>query len=777
MNLFSGETASGPTPAPPTQADSGVEGVTVPSVDGTPQLAPSTGHGFGTLPVYFAGISTIFGAIMFLRFGYAVGNVGLLGGLAIILVGHLVTIPTALAIAEIATNRKVEGGGEYFIISRSFGTTIGGVIGISLYISQAISVAFYMIAFAEAFSPLAPGFETTFGFTFDPRFVSIPATVGLLALVLFRGAEIGVKALYIVVATLVVSIIMFFLGSPVEGFDSATVGLTTAIDGADPFFIVFAIVFPAFTGMTAGVGLSGDLANPRKSLPRGTLGATLTGMVVYVFIVVKLAYSAPPELLDSDQLVMSQIAIWGPIVFIGLAAATLSSAIGSVLVAPRTLQALGGDGSFPSGPLNTWLARGVGAVNEPRNTTLVTGALALAIVFLGSVDIVARLISMFFMITYGSLCAISLLEHFAARPSYRPSFRSRWYLSMFGALMCLFMMFQMDPVFAFLSLLAMTGLYQVIKRTKQGESDLAAMFQGVMTQATRYMHIRLQRRRHQTGGDEWRPSIIMVNDRTFDRRSPLIMLRWLCHRHGFGTYLHYIRGVLDPKSYAESLKIQQRLMSMARAQKSSVYMDTMVSPSMTSAMAQSLQVPGVSGLSNNAVMLEFSNSDPPEVVTEVVKNCRFAASTSMTILVLRHSEFHFGERHNIHIWLTWNDQRNANLMILLSYILLGHPEWQQAEVSVFVALPREQVAEHREEYMRLMREGRLPISEKNLKFFPTNDEAAFRRLVARRSEDADLCVIGFDMEGLSGRGDAVFLNHPTMKDVLFVHTPDVITME
>ena len=736
------------------------------------------GHGFGTLPVFLAGISTILGAIMFLRFGYAVGNVGLLGVFGIILLGHLVTIPTALAIAEIATNRKVEGGGEYFIISRSFGTTIGGVIGISLYLSQAISVAFYMIAFAEAFSPLAPWFEAQTGYLFDPRYVSLPATLALLALVFFKGAALGVKALYVVVAVLAASLVLFFLGSPVEGFDPDAVSLTATAADADAFFIVFAIVFPAFTGMTAGVGLSGDLANPRRSLPRGTLGATIAGMVVYFFIVIKLAYSASPELLDSDQLVMAQIALWGPIIMIGLGCATLSSAIGSVLVAPRTLQALGDDGSFPGAQVNTWLARGVGAVNEPRNTTLVTGVIALVIVFLGNVNFVARLISMFFMVTYGSLCAISFLEHFAARPSYRPSFRSRWYVSLIGAVMCLLMMFQMDPLFALLALLVMAGLYQFMKRTQSGEGDLAAMFQGVMTQATRYMHIRLQRRRQEADDeDEWRPSVIMVNDRTFDRRSPLIMLRWMCHRHGFGTYLHFIKGPLNTEAFIESQRIKQRLVKLARAQKSTVYMDTIVSPSMISALAQSLQVPGVSGLSNNAVMFEFSDHDPPEVIAEVVKNCQFAASTQMTLLVLRHGDYHFGERQNIHIWLTWNDQANANLMILLSYILLGHPDWQHAEIQVFAALPREQVAESQATFKRLVTEGRLPISEKNLNFLPTNDLASFRRLVAHRSEDADLTVVGFDMQGLRERGPEVFTNHPSLKDVLFVHTPQQITIE
>ena len=756
------ETAS-PAPAPAT------------AVNETPEA--HAGHGFGTLPVFFAGISTILGAIMFLRFGYAVGNTGLIGALAIILLGHMVTIPTALAIAEIATNRKVEGGGEYFIISRSFGTSIGGVIGISLFLSQAVSVAFYMIAFAEAFSPFASWFESTLHIPYDARWISVPATAGLIGLMLTKGASMGVKALYVVVATLTLSLIMFFMGSPVEGFDPSTVGLSSSLSDPDAFFFVFAIVFPAFTGMTAGVGLSGDLANPRISIPRGTLIATVVGMAVYVFIVVKLAYSAPAELLATDQLVMTKIALWGPIILIGLGAATLSSAIGSILVAPRTLQALGGDGSIPLKGVNPWLAAGVGEVNEPRNATLITGAIAMVIVLLGNVDVVARLISMFFMVTYGSLCAISFLEHFAARPSYRPSFRSRWYISLFGAVMCGLMMFQMDPVFAVASLLVMTGLYQVMTRSREGGDDLAAMFQGVMTQTARFMHIRLQRRRGQHSDDEWRPSVIMVNDRTFDRRSPLMFMRWICHRHGFGTYLHFIEGTLNNKSYREAQLVQGKLVQLARTQRSPVYMNTIVSPSMITALAQSLQVPGVSGLSNNAVMFEFSHNDPENVVKDVASWCNFAGSTRMTLMVLRHGDLHFGERRKIHIWLTWNDQENANLMILLSYILVGHPDWSQAEIRVFVALPREQVEERREEFKHLMAEGRLPVSEKNIRFLPTNNVESFRRLVARYSYNADLTVVGFDMEGLAERKEQVFLNHPDLGDVLFVHTPREITME
>ncbi|MCK4754971.1 MAG: amino acid permease, partial [Calditrichia bacterium] len=286
------------------------------------------GHGFSTAPVFLAAISTILGAILFLRFGYAVANAGLIGTLIIILVGHMITIPTALAIAEIATNLKVEGGGEYFIISRSFGSIIGGTIGISLYFSQAISVAFYLIAFSEAFKPFLGFLEQFVGFPIQIWMISLPATLILLLVILYKGASLGVNALWIVAGILAISLLMFFIGEPIV--DKSYPELLRKVENPDGFFVVFAIIFPAFTGMTAGVGLSGDLKKPRKSIPLGTLSATLVGMIVYVIVVAKLADSLPVGILAEDQFAMSRIAIWGPIIPIGLAAASISSAIGSI---------------------------------------------------------------------------------------------------------------------------------------------------------------------------------------------------------------------------------------------------------------------------------------------------------------------------------------------------------------------------------------------------------------------------------------------------------------
>jgi amino acid transporter len=217
---------------------------------------------FGTAPVFFTAISTILGAILFLRFGFAVGTLGFWGVVLIIILAQMVTIPTALAISELATNKRVEGGGEYFIISRSFGLNIGATIGFALYISQAVSVAFYIIAFTEAFEFIFLKLSDPMQIFWARKAISLTAMTILAVMILKKGANLGVKALYFVVAVLAFSLVLFFLGSTEYG-ETVSFGIQNAeIRDMNQFFIVFAIVFPAFTGMTAGVGLSGDVKIP-----------------------------------------------------------------------------------------------------------------------------------------------------------------------------------------------------------------------------------------------------------------------------------------------------------------------------------------------------------------------------------------------------------------------------------------------------------------------------------------------------------------------------------
>ena len=458
---------------------------------------PKESHGqFGTTPVFMASISTILGAILFLRFGYAVGNVGFIGALAIIILGHAVTIPTALAIAEIATNRKVEGGGDYFVISRSFGINIGAAIGIALFLSQAISISFYIIAFSEAFIPFSHFLNDhyqlgSFGHLLtDKKYIGLASMSFLSLLILFKGANLGIRALYVVASVIFLSLLLFFLGK--NTIPWGEVNFFASVDGSDDFFYVFTIIFPAFTGISAGLGLSGDLKEPRVSIPRGTIVATILGAVIYILVAFKLTMSTTLENLASNQLVMSDIAIWGPIIPIGLACAAVSSALGSVMVAPRTLQALAKDKIFPNQTLDSWLSKA--KKNEPFNSTLVTCFIAFVFVLIGDIDFVARIIAMFFMVTYGAICLISFLEHFSGDPSYRPVFKSRWYISLIGAILSIWLMFKMDTLFAVISILLMSLFYRFISRRSSDEREFVSLFKDVLEQIARQLQIFLQRK-------------------------------------------------------------------------------------------------------------------------------------------------------------------------------------------------------------------------------------------------------------------------------------------
>ncbi len=736
-------------------------------------LTSPKGHGFGTAPVFLAAISTILGTVLFLRFGYAVGHLGSAGALWVIFLGHLVTIPTAMAVAEIATNRRVEGGGEYYIISRSFGTTIGGTIGISLYLSQAVSVAFYMIAFAQSFQDVWPWITEQTGLPPDARIISLPATLLLIYVILKKGANLGVSILWVVSIILFVALAMFFLGTGVV--EDAT-NLGSPIENADPFMKVFAIVFPAFTGMTAGVGLSGDLKNPRRSIPLGTLAGTLTGMAVYVLLVWKLSNSAEPGILaNTERFVMQDIALWPPIIPIGLAAATLSSAIGSILVAPRTMQVLARDGVFPSKSINDLLAKGSGPSDEPVRATLASGVIAIVFILAGDIDTVSQVISMFFMVTYGALCSVSFLEHFSGNPSYRPSFRSRWYVSLLGALMCFMMMFQMQPLYAVVSLVLMLGIYRWLAYTRRGERDVSQILRGVMFQLTRRLQIALQQSRAGTQTGDWRPSFFALTRHSLDRVAQFDLLRWICHRQGFGQFVQYVEGGLSIEKGVYARLFTDRLIQKSEVSKAGIFVETVVAPSFKNAISQIIQRPGISGLPNNSALFEFSKHTPEEL-PEVVEGAQHLMPFGFNVCILRSTELRFGYRSSIHIWLTKDDFENAPLMILLAYIILGHRDWAKAEINIFACYPADQTQSQLELLNTFVTEGRLPISPKNLTAVPYDDETGYSRTVHRKSSGADLLIMGLTCAEIESDLATELKSHPDLNEVLFVYAGQQISI-
>jgi hypothetical protein len=326
-------------------------------------------------------------------------------------------------------------------------------------------------------------------------------------------------------------------------------------------------------------------------------------------------------------------------------------------------------------------------------------------------------------------------------------------------------------------MLVMVALYRGIESTRSGTRDLTAIFRGVMTQVTRRFQISLQQSGRGRTRGEWRPSVVMIDGRTFSRDAPLRFLGWLCHRFGFGTYLHYIQGALDAEHHKASRRELARLIQLTQAQGSVVYVDTIVSPSMQSALAQSLQIPGVSGMENNTALFEFSAHDGPEVRQEASDGSVLASAARMNSLVLRHGDHFFGSRSAIHIWLTWHDYKNANLMILLAYILLGHRDWENADVVIFAAFPQGEVEVQRTRLREMIDAGRLPMTEKSLRVIGTDDRVDYNHLVEQRSAAADLVICGFTDERLREKGPDFFLRHPALRDVLWVQAREQVLIE
>ncbi|MFQ6674701.1 MAG: Na-K-Cl cotransporter, partial [Fidelibacterota bacterium] len=212
---------------------------------------------FGTFEgVFTPTILTILGAIMYLRLGWVVGNAGFGGALVIILLAKLVTITTGLAMSSMTTNIKIGAGGSYAIISRSMGLEVGGAIGIPLYLSQALGAAMYIAGFTEGWVAVFPNH--------NPLEVALIVLVSLLVIALI-SAKVAMKVQYVIMSLIILSLISFFLG---KGDGTGQITLWGNFEKA-PFWVVFAIFFPAVTGIEAGAAMSGDLKDPRRSLPIG----------------------------------------------------------------------------------------------------------------------------------------------------------------------------------------------------------------------------------------------------------------------------------------------------------------------------------------------------------------------------------------------------------------------------------------------------------------------------------------------------------------------------
>ncbi len=416
---------------------------------------------FGTFGgVFTPTLLTILGVIMYLRLGWVVGNAGLLGTWLIIGISFLITLCTALSMSAITTNIRIGAGGAYAIVSQALGLEVGGSLGIPRYISQGLAVTMYIFGFREGWLGIFPGHNAFL--------VDIIVFVVLITIA-YISANLAIKTQYIIMGIIALSLISIVIAayegsmtiptSEALGWGSFKGAMETDFRGSN-FWLVFAVFFPAATGIMAGANMSGELKDPKRSIPSGTLWAIGVSFIIYMLIAFWIARSATEYELLHNYYIMVEKAYIGPLILAGILGATFSSALASIVGSSRILFAMGEHKVLP---FSNFLA-GQSANGQPRNAMIVTGILIFVTLLLRNINAVAPLVTLFFLITYAMINIVVIIEQNLGLISYRPLFKIHHWVPWFGLVSSVFAMFIINPTVSLISIMIVLMVYWYLSR-------------------------------------------------------------------------------------------------------------------------------------------------------------------------------------------------------------------------------------------------------------------------------------------------------------------------
>jgi len=687
--------------------------------------------------VFTPSILTILGIILFLRLGYVVGNAGLGRALIILALANGISVLTTFSLSAIATNLKVKGGGDYYLISRTLGPEFGGAIGIVLYLAQSVSIAFYCIGFGEV---LTETLALPQGYLVQ---IIAAAAVAFLFILAWLGADWATRFQYLVMAILAAALLSFFIGG-ISKWDTALLARNwNAPERGLSFWVVFAIFFPAVTGFTQGVSMSGDLKDAGKSLPLGTFLAVGLSILIYFAAASFFAAAQPADVLMRDYGAMRRVASVDFLITAGVIAATLSSAMASFLGAPRILQSLSADRIFP---FLLPFAKGYGPGGNPRRGVLLSTAIAFATIGLGKLNIIAPVVSMFFLISYGLLNYATYFEARAGGPSFRPRFR--WYdarLSLVGALVCSAVMLAIDLTAGIVAAAILFAIYQYLKRTS-GPSRWA--------DSRRSFHLRQIRTNLLAAAKEpehprdWRPQLLVFSDDPHRRQRLLHFAEWLEGDSGFATVIRILEGegakMIRPREEAEN-----ELRKDIAASGSEAFPLVLVAPSLIQGIHTLVQAYGIGPLKVNTILLNWFEHKPTEKlgIREILYGRRiktaFRLGCNIIVLIATESEWDKlktvpSEKRRIDVWY-WDDA-SSHLMLLLAYLTTRSNDWQAAKIRVLAPSADHPTEEKMTNFKSRLEDARIE-AEPEMVF-----NANFSNVIAY-SKDASLVFLPFRLKG------------------------------
>lgn len=688
------------------------------------EVIPSVKTGLGTFGgVFTPSILTILGVIMYLRFGWVVGNVGLIGTLIIVTLSVSITFLTALSVAAIATDQQVRAGGAYYMISRSLGIEAGGAVGIPLFIALALSVALYTVGFAESIVDVFPHL--------DFKTVGLITTAGVATLAMI-SAKVAIRAQYFIMFGIALSLLSLAFGKPIE---ETHIEMWGAADRhSEGFWVVFAVFFPAVTGIMAGVNMSGDLKNPSKSIPRGTFAAIGVGYFIYMALPIILANRANALSLIADPMIMRRMAYWGDAILIGVWGATLSSAVGSILGAPRVLQALARDRVLPR--WLSWLGHGSGEDDSPRYGTLFTMAIALLAVYLGNLNIIAPILTMFFLTTYGVLNAAAGIEKFLDSPSFRPAFKVHWIFSLLGTLGCIAVMFLINAAATAIAFVFITIIF-VWLQNREMRTAWGDVRRGIWMALIRMGLMNLSQEKE---SKTWRPNPLVLSGAPTKRWHLIDFASCITHNRGILT----VATVLISKHITSSRqkKMEKNIQDFMVKRSTSGFARVISASDTFEGAKDFVKAYGLGSLAPNTIILgDSENESLRKKYCDMISY--FYELNRNLVIIHENEEKGFGNRENIDIW--WGGLKgNGGLLMILAYLLRSSRSWYDANISLKMLVQDENAARDAERNLsgmiRKLRTGaRLEVI--------VADGRSFDEVLHESSANADLICLGLAKPG------------------------------
>ncbi len=679
--------------------------------------------------VFTPSILTILGVIMYLRLGWVAGVAGIWGSVAIILLAHFISITTGLSISSIATDKKIKAGGIYYILSRSLGLPMGGSIGITLFIGTALSISLYVVGFVENFLDI-PSMQHWLGMVGptvqNTRIVGTVVLI-LLAVIALISTSFAIKTQFLVLGAIVLSLISIFVGFFLHPVAASAESVTHFIPFKNVSFTeAFAIFFPAVTGFTAGVAMSGDLKNPKKGIPSGTLLAIFTGLVIYLALAISFNLFVDRQLLLTNYNFLISIA-WFPFLIIaGVWGATLSSALGGILGGPRIIQAISNDHITPK-----FLGKVQGKNNEPRNALIFTFFLSELGILVGDLNVIAGLVTMFYLTAYGFINLAFVLEKWAST-DFRPSFRIPAWVGVLGFITSFMIMFKLDMAAMFGALIILGFVFYLIRK-KQLHLAMDDIWPSVMASLIRWVLTRFKNM-HLTEAN-WRPNILLFSGGQLNRPYLVEFSKFIAGKQGLISNFDL---VLKPNAKRLFPSHHQAIPEEEMEGDEAIFKRRQMCNDIYGAIESLSATYGFSGMEPNTVVLGWGRhtKDP----MRFARMLHYIKSLDLNIVMLDYDkEKGFGDYKQIDVWLRGGSNNGSLIFSLLKFIHVSYA-WRNAVIRILLITDdKSKKKPIKVRIKRLLNKHRMH-AEVVIIYKEKNDDV--HDIIKSQSANADLTIMG-----------------------------------